>query len=257
MALNGHGGRTDDDQPDLCRGGPREAVEGRPRRRASWPSWPSTRSRDAAVDAGRGARAVGRVDRGGVRRPDRQGGRRAAAPRARGRGTDAADDAEPARLPLVRRRGAIPAGHAGQHLQLVVPRGDPVPGQPRRGRDRGRGGQRVPRADPEGARGAARAQEDLRHQAAGRRTAEWCAASGRAARPGRPRSGRARRRDLPRRPGHPDLHVRHHRPAEGRHDQPVQRGVHGRAAPPVLRADSTSSASGRSRTYRWLTSPSG
>jgi long-chain acyl-CoA synthetase len=37
-------------------------------------------------------------------------------------------------LPLVRRRRPVPAGHAGQHLQLVVARGDPVPRRPRRGR---------------------------------------------------------------------------------------------------------------------------
>ena len=83
------GVRHDDDQPELGAGGGHredrrgdDHAQGLPGRRGRAPG-----SRDAAVDAGRGARAVGRVDRGGVRRPDRQGRRRAAAPRARGPGS--------------------------------------------------------------------------------------------------------------------------------------------------------------------------
>ena len=69
----------------------------------------------------------------------------------------AADDAQPAGVPLARHRRAVPAGHAGLDLQLVVARGDrstwPATAEAR-GRDRrGRG---VPRAVPEGARRAAR-----------------------------------------------------------------------------------------------------
>ena len=45
----------------------------------------------------------------------------------------------------------------------------------------------------------------------------------------------AGRRHVTRRHRHADLHQRHHRPAEGRDDQPVQRRVHGRVAPSVHR----------------------
>ena len=47
--------------------------------------------------------------------------------------------------------------------------------------------------------------------------------------------GRAGRRDPAGRHRHADLHQRHHRPAEGRDDQPVQRRVHRRVAAPLLR----------------------
>ena len=75
---------------------------------------------------------------------------------------------------------------------------------------------------------------------------------------GSARPRRAGRRDRTRRPGHADLHVRHHRPAEGRDDQPGQRGLHRRAAPPLLRRRARlRRASGSCRTCRWRTSPSG
>ena len=41
--------------------------------------------------------------------------------------------------------------------------------------------------------------------------------------------------DLARRPRHADLHLRHDRAAQGRDDQPVQRGLHRRAAAPLHR----------------------
>ena len=115
--------------------------------------------RGAALDARR--RGLERVDAAGVRRPRPQARRRAAGRRGAGRASES--------LLMMRNRPdfhwfdtrrAVPAGHPGQHLQLVVARGDPVPRRPRRGRGRHRRGRRVPRADPEGPRRAAAAASD-------------------------------------------------------------------------------------------------
>ncbi len=168
--------------------------------------------------------------RRGVRRADRG---RPAARRCGGRRPGAADDAQPSRVPLVRPRRAVPAGHAGQHLQLVVARGDPVPRQPRRRRGGDRRGRPLPRPVPRGARRAAGAETDLRDRRAGRGSPRRRRAGERARDAGQRRPRRARRRDRPDRHRHADLHERHDRPAEGRDDQPVQRRVHRRAAPRV------------------------
>ena len=56
---------------------------------------------------------------------------------------------------------------------------------------------------------------------------------------------------------HGHLHVGHHRPAEGRDDQQLQRRVDRRVVTPVLRSRaSTSPASASCPTSRWRTSPS-
>ena len=111
----------------------------------------------AALDAAATRPGVEHVDRCASTPPTAAAaaaGLRAAGRRARR--PDAADDAQPARLPLVRPGRPVPAGHTGQHLQLLVARGDPVPRRARRGRDRDRRGRRLPRADPQGPRRAAR-----------------------------------------------------------------------------------------------------
>ena len=110
----------------------------RPRRSGSWRR--SRAIRDLVALRAMRRRApgrVGRVDVRGVRRPRRPGRRRPAGATASEPGDRiAADDAQPPRVPLARPRRAVPAGHAGQHLQLVVARGDRIPGRPRRGRAR-------------------------------------------------------------------------------------------------------------------------
>ncbi len=232
------GSDDDDDQPGLGAGGGDPSHGGRPDRAIALPGdrrGPSG-PRAAAGHAGRDPGGVGRVEGLGVRRPRRPrrcwpAGAGGTAGRAR-----PADDAQPAGLPLVRRRGAVPPGHAGQHLQLVVAGGDPVPGQPRRGGARGRRGRRLPRADPEGARRAPPAQADLRPPPAGRRPADGRAPGQRPPGAGPRRPARAGRGDLAGRSGHAHLHLRHDRAAEGRDDQPGQRRLHHRAAAPLLRA---------------------
>ena len=62
--------------------------------------------------------------------------------RVAARRTGAADDAQPSRLPLARSRGPVHPRHAREHLQLVVARGDPVPGE--RLRRRGSRSSRTP-----------------------------------------------------------------------------------------------------------------
>ena len=168
-------------------------------------------------------------------RSDRSRRSRSAPPWAPSRSATVALHAQPPGLPLVRRRGAVPPGDPGEHLQLLVARRDPVSGRPRRSRDRRGGGQRVPGADPQSARRAPTAPADLRHPSA-RRGAARRRLSG--VRPARPRPAGPRRagcRHRARRSGHAHLHLRDHRPAKGRHDQPGQRGVHGGAAPSLLR----------------------
>ncbi len=178
---------------------------------------------------------MGRVDGRRVCRPGRPSRGRPAPPRTPAGSADAPHDAQPPGLPLVRRRGAVPAGHTGEHLQLVVTRGDPVPGRSRRGGDRRGGGRRLPGADPQGPRRSPAAEAHLRHQRSDRGAARGGAPGCGAPRRGPTRPADPGRRDVARRPGHPHLHLGHHRTAEGRDDQPAQRGLHRRAAPPVHR----------------------
>ena len=128
-------------------------------------------------------------------------------------GRDARDHAhEPARVPLVRLGGAARRRHAVLDLQHLRPRPDPVPGEGRRGADRGhRGGLPRPGGGPR-RRGAPRGDRRGRPRGlavGGRR-------GGRGARGLRLRGLLARR--LARRPAHADLHLGHHRAAQGRPD---------------------------------------
>ena len=134
-------------------------------------------------------------------------------------------------------------------LQLELARAGRVPRRPLPGEGRARRGRRLRGAVPQGARRAPRARDDRRTSATTACRSEIFHGG-----VGRPRA-RSSQRVHPRHAGHGDLHVGHHRAAEGRDDHPPQRGVDRRGLPADARRGA-GRASGRSRTCRWRTSPS-
>ena len=159
----------------------------------------------------------GHADLAGVRRagpPDR---RRPARPR-RPAGRHGRPDADqPARVRARRRRGDAPGRRPVLALQHLVGRAGrlPVrqrrqPGRGLRGRDPRRRLRRRRRPRPRGVR----RRRAARHADAGRARGDG---------PGRLRLRRGVAVRRARRPGHADLHLGHHRPAEGRADHPPPR----------------------------------
>ena len=140
-------------------------------------------------------------------------------------------------------------------LQLLGAGAGRLPGRAQPGPDRRGRRHRLPGAAAQGPR---RAAGPARGRGGGRPGRARPGRRAAARRPARRRPGRPglRRRGGPAgRPGHGDLHLRHHRPAQGRDARPRQ---HRLAVRRLHRADRRRSRTpARSRTCRWRTSPSG
>ncbi len=204
------------------------------------------RAGGAARQAAR--RLVRGVDLRRVRRP---GGRRRRPPALAGRRPGrpgGADDAEHPRVPLHRPRHRRPGRHVDLDLQLVVARAGRLPHRPLQGEAGHRRGRRVRGALPQGPRRAARA----------RRRSSTCSTTACTEQmlDGDPVDLAAELGQRhPRHAGHRDLHVGHHRPAQGRDALPLQRGLDRRGLPPAARRGA-GGLPAPSPTSRWPTSPS-